>query len=63
MAQIHKLEVQHEAKSSADKLYGMFTRNAPQLPKYFPQTLQNVQVIGNGISLGTVFVWNYVLGK
>ncbi|KAI3905987.1 hypothetical protein MKW98_022416 [Papaver atlanticum] len=60
MPHIQKLEVMHEAKCCADKLYRMLTRDAPKLPKYLPNVLESVEVIGDGeIRLGTVFVWNF----
>ncbi|MCL7044843.1 hypothetical protein MKW94_007185 [Papaver nudicaule] len=62
--ELQKLEVVHLAKSSADKLYRLCTRDAPQLPKYVPEVVLNVEVIGEGpggeIILGTVFVWTFI---
>ncbi|XP_026383156.1 MLP-like protein 43 [Papaver somniferum] len=63
MAQLQKLELVHEVKCCPDKLYRMFTRDAPQLSKYLPKVVQSVQVIGVGeIRLCTGFVWKFVAG-
>ncbi|MCL7043159.1 hypothetical protein MKW94_028011, partial [Papaver nudicaule] len=63
MAQIHKLEGELVAKSHADKLYTMFTRGAPSLPKYIPQIIHSCQVLPDDgeIRLGSIFVWTYVI--
>ncbi|KAI3854149.1 hypothetical protein MKX03_022162 [Papaver bracteatum] len=61
MAQIQKLEVVTEVKCCPDKLYRMFTRDAPQLSKYLPNAFHSVEVIGDGeVRLGTGFVWKGV---
>ncbi|KAI3876064.1 hypothetical protein MKW92_039144 [Papaver armeniacum] len=62
MAQIQKLEAVTEVKCCCpDKLYRMFTRDAPQLPKYLPNAFHSVEVIGDGeVRLGTGFVWKTV---
>ncbi|KAI3876063.1 hypothetical protein MKW92_039143 [Papaver armeniacum] len=61
MAQIQKLEVVHEVKCCADKLYRMCTRDASQLSKYLPNLIKSVEVIGEGETLlGMGFVWNFV---
>ncbi|KAI3854147.1 hypothetical protein MKX03_022160 [Papaver bracteatum] len=62
MAQLQKLEAVTEVKCCPDKLYRMFTRDAPQLYKYVPKVIESVEVIGEGeIRLGTGFVWTFVL--
>ncbi|KAI3963013.1 hypothetical protein MKW98_028953 [Papaver atlanticum] len=61
MAQLQKLESVTEVKCCPDKLYLMFTRDAPQLYKYVPKVIESVEVIGEGeIRLGTGFVWTFV---
>ncbi|KAI3909516.1 hypothetical protein MKW92_049743 [Papaver armeniacum] len=61
MAQLQKLEAVTEVKCCPDKLYRMFTRDAPQLCKYVPKVIESVEVIGEGeIRLGTGFVWTFV---
>ncbi|KAI3854137.1 hypothetical protein MKX03_022150 [Papaver bracteatum] len=48
-------------KCSANNLYGMFTHDAPQLPKHLPEVMGNIEVIGEGeIRVGTGFVWKFV---
>ncbi|KAI3933032.1 hypothetical protein MKW92_034482 [Papaver armeniacum] len=58
------MEVEFKAKCSAEKLYTMITRDAPEIPKYVPKMVHNVQVLpGDGeVRVGSIFVWEYVQG-
>ncbi|RZC47660.1 hypothetical protein C5167_040603 [Papaver somniferum] len=61
MARIQKLEAVTEVMCCPAKLYRMFTRDAPELPKYLPKAFHSVEVIGDGeVCLGTGFVWKAV---
>ncbi|KAI3952200.1 hypothetical protein MKW98_005895 [Papaver atlanticum] len=52
------------AKCSVEKLYTMITRDAPEISKYVPKMVHNVEVLpGNGeVRVGSIFVWDYIHG-
>ncbi|KAI3989239.1 hypothetical protein MKX01_031525 [Papaver californicum] len=56
-----KLEVVNEVKCCADKFYGMFCHDAPQLPNHLPKLYQSLQIIGGGeFGFGTCVVWKFI---
>ncbi|RZC85964.1 hypothetical protein C5167_026630 [Papaver somniferum] len=65
MAQIHKLQGELEVKCHADKLYTTITRGASNLPKYLPQIIHKCQVLSEDgeIRVGSIFIWDYVIGE
>lgn len=59
-----KLQVTVEIQSSADKFYDFFKNHMSDLVNVFPATFKSVQLIeGEEGSVGSVKLWNYVLGK
>ncbi|OMO99699.1 hypothetical protein COLO4_13140 [Corchorus olitorius] len=60
MAQIAKMEVQTEIKSSPDKFYDIFRSKTHLMPKISPQHFKDVKFVeGDGKSVGSVRVWSY----
>ncbi|CAA3000340.1 MLP 34 [Olea europaea subsp. europaea] len=58
-----KLQVTVEIQSSADKFYDFFKNHMSDLVNVFPATFKSVQLIeGEEGSVGSVKLWNYVLG-
>ncbi|CAI9752961.1 unnamed protein product [Fraxinus pennsylvanica] len=58
-----KLEVTVEIQSLADKFYDFFKNHMSDLVNVFPATFKSVQLIeGEEGSVGSVKLWNYVLG-
>ncbi|XVF85374.1 hypothetical protein PTKIN_Ptkin17bG0112500 [Pterospermum kingtungense] len=63
MAQIAKMEVQTEIKSSADKFYDMFRNKRHLLAKICPQELKEGKLVrGDWKSVGSVREWSYDAG-
>lgn len=63
MAQIAKMEVQLDIKSSAQSFYEIFRRKQYLIPKICLDILKDVQVIkGDWESLGSIKQWTYVAG-
>ncbi|KAH7533830.1 MLP-like protein 31 isoform X2 [Ziziphus jujuba] len=48
MAQIAKIEVQAEIKSSTEKLYGFFKNQMGRLVQMFPQNFKSCEILGGG---------------
>lgn len=64
MAQIHKIEVQTQTRSSPDRVFDIYKNKSYLMPKISPDKLQSIEVIeGDGISVGSVRLWTYVMGK
>ncbi|XP_048328035.1 MLP-like protein 34 isoform X1 [Ziziphus jujuba] len=65
MAQIAKIEVQAEIKSSTEKLYGFFKNQMGRLVQMFPQNFKSCEILGGGNALtsGTIMSWKYDLGS
>ncbi|KAL5553448.1 hypothetical protein UlMin_040849 [Ulmus minor] len=64
MAQIEKLEVQAEIKSSADKFYQILRSKGHLLPTICPNLVKDVKLIkGDWETLGSVRQWTYVTGN
>ncbi|KAL5726280.1 hypothetical protein ACHQM5_009335 [Ranunculus cassubicifolius] len=64
MAQIHKLHVETDIKSSADKFYSRFKNNMSELTKVYPEIYKSIEVhAGDGKSVGSVILWKYALGN
>ncbi|EXB80472.1 MLP-like protein 31 [Morus notabilis] len=64
MAQIAKMEVQLDIKSSAQSFYEIFRRKQYLMPKICLDILKDVQVIkGDWESLGSIKQWTYVAGN
>ena len=63
MAQIAKIEVQLEIKSSAEKFYEVFRSKQYLLPKICPDVVKNIKLIeGDWESVGSIKEWAYVAG-
>ncbi|XP_022889372.1 MLP-like protein 28 [Olea europaea var. sylvestris] len=63
MAQIHKIEVQTQTRSSPDRVFDIYKNKSYLMPKISPDKLQSIEVIeGDGISVGSVRLWTYVMG-
>ncbi|KAF2305531.1 hypothetical protein GH714_006265 [Hevea brasiliensis] len=61
MAQIEKLEVQTEIKSSAAKFYEILRSKAYLIPKICPDYVKDIQALqGDWDSVGSVRLWTYV---
>ncbi|XP_021293108.1 MLP-like protein 28 [Herrania umbratica] len=61
MAQIAKMEVQTEIKSSADKFYDIFRSKMHLMPKICPQNFKDGKLVeGDWNSVGSVRLWFYV---
>lgn len=64
MAQISKLELETEIKSSGDKLFDVYKNQSSLLPNICPEIIQSIEVVeGDGKSVGSVRLWTYVLGN
>ncbi|POO03253.1 Bet v I type allergen [Trema orientale] len=64
MAQIAKVEVQVEVKSSAETFYEVFRGKQYLWPKICPDVVKNVKLIkGDWDSVGSVKEWAYVAGN
>ncbi|CAK7326751.1 unnamed protein product [Dovyalis caffra] len=64
MAQIAKLEVQTEIKSSADKFYDIFRRKQYLMPKICPEYIKGIQVVlGDWETVGSIKLWTYDAGS
>lgn len=64
MAQICKLEVQTQIKSSSKRFFDVYLNNSSLLPKICPDKIRSVEVLeGNGKSVGSVRLWTYNLGE
>ncbi|KAJ9135767.1 hypothetical protein P3X46_032910 [Hevea brasiliensis] len=64
MAQIEKLEVQTEIKSSAAKFYEILRSKAYLIPKICPDYVKDIQALqGDWDSVGSVRLWTYVAGN
>ncbi|KAK9106061.1 hypothetical protein Scep_022905 [Stephania cephalantha] len=62
MAQIHRLQVETEVKSSAAKFYNMVKNNMTELTKVFPECYKSIEFVeGNGRTVGSVMLWKYVV--
>ncbi|KAE8694172.1 Detected protein of unknown function [Hibiscus syriacus] len=63
MAQTRKIDVQVEVKSSADKFFDAFNTKAHLMPNTITQLFSGVKLLqGDWNSLGSVRLWQYVLG-
>ncbi|OMO99694.1 hypothetical protein COLO4_13135 [Corchorus olitorius] len=61
MAQIAKMHVQAEVKSSAEKFYDIYRNKLHLMPKISPREFKEGKVIqGDWRSVGSVRVWSYV---
>ncbi|XP_059305164.1 MLP-like protein 423 isoform X1 [Lycium ferocissimum] len=63
MAQIHRIELQAEIKSSPEKLFNVYKNKTFLLPKISPHKLQSIKVLeGDGKSVGSIRLWTYNMG-
>ncbi|KAF4352675.1 hypothetical protein F8388_005370 [Cannabis sativa] len=63
MAQIAKMELQMELKSSAERFYGIFRSKRYLIPEMCPDLVKNVKVIkGDWESVGSIKEWTLVTG-
>ncbi|XP_059649547.1 MLP-like protein 423 [Cornus florida] len=64
MAQICKLELQTEIKSSPDRLFDIYKNKTYLMPKISPDQFRSIEVLeGDGKSVGSVRLWTYVMGS
>ncbi|KAJ9153086.1 hypothetical protein P3X46_026570 [Hevea brasiliensis] len=64
MAQIEKLGVQTQIKSSGDKFYENLRSKAYLIPKICPEIVKDIQVLqGDWETMGSVRLWTYVAGN
>ena len=64
MAQLCKLELQTEMKSSPDRVFDIYKNKTSLMPKISPDKLQSIQVLeGDGKSVGSIRLWTYFMGK
>ncbi|XVF85372.1 hypothetical protein PTKIN_Ptkin17bG0112300 [Pterospermum kingtungense] len=64
MAQIAKMEVQTQIKSSADKAYDIFKRKMYLMPEICPEVVKDVKIgKGDWETVGSVRLWKYVTGN
>ncbi|XP_062109601.1 MLP-like protein 28 [Humulus lupulus] len=64
MAQIAKLEVQLEIKSSAEKFFEIFSCKQHLIPKMCPEIIKDIKVIkGDWKSVGSIKEWSYIAGS
>lgn len=64
MAQICRLELQTEIKSSPDRIFDIYKNKTSLMPKISPDKLKSIEVLeGDGKSVGSVRLWTYVMGK
>ena len=60
MAQIAKMEVQTEIKSSAEEFYDIFRSKVHLMPKICPQEFKDGKLVqGDWKSVGSVREWSY----
>lgn len=63
MAQLCKLELQIEIKSSPERVFDVYKNKTSLMPKISPDKLQSIQVLeGDGKSVGSIRLWTYVMG-
>ncbi|KAK4423444.1 MLP-like protein [Sesamum alatum] len=63
MAQLHKLQLQTQIRSSPDKIFDVYKNKTHLMPTISPDKLQSIQVLqGDGKSVGSVRLWTYVMG-
>ncbi|KAJ9708430.1 hypothetical protein PVL29_000460 [Vitis rotundifolia] len=63
MAQICRLELQTEIKSSPDRIFDIYKNKTSLMPKISPDKLKSIEVLeGDGKSVGSVRLWTYVMG-
>ncbi|GFP90821.1 mlp-like protein 423 [Phtheirospermum japonicum] len=63
MAQLHKLELQTQIRSSPFKLFDVYKNKINLMPKICPDKLKRVDILeGDGKSVGSVRLWTYVMG-
>ncbi|CAA0817173.1 Polyketide cyclase/dehydrase and lipid transport superfamily protein [Striga hermonthica] len=63
MAQLHKIELQTQIRSSPSKLFDVYKNKIYLMPKICPNKVEKVDVLeGDGKSLGSVRLWTYVMG-
>lgn len=61
MAQICKLELQTQIKSSPDRLFDIYKNRTNLFPKISPDKYQSIQVLqGDGKSVGSIRLWTYI---
>lgn len=64
MAQIEKVEIQTEIKSSDEKFHQIFQSKSHLLPRIFPHVIKDIQVLeGDWESLCSVKKWYYFAGN
>ncbi|KAL2485003.1 MLP-like protein [Abeliophyllum distichum] len=63
MSQIRKIELQTQIRSSPDRIFDIYKNKSYLMPKISPDKLQSIEVVeGDGISVGSVRLWTYVMG-
>ncbi|KAK6134139.1 hypothetical protein DH2020_032089 [Rehmannia glutinosa] len=63
MAQLHKLELQTQIRSSPFKIFDVYKNKTYLMPKISPDKLKTVEILeGDGKSVGSVRLWTYVMG-
>ncbi|KAL5726281.1 hypothetical protein ACHQM5_009336 [Ranunculus cassubicifolius] len=64
MAQIHKLHVEADIKSPADKFYGMFRNSMSDFPKAYPEMYKSIDLLaGDGKTVGSIILLKYSTGS
>ncbi|KAI3935723.1 hypothetical protein MKW92_010432 [Papaver armeniacum] len=62
MTQIVGAQIETELKCSADKLYNLYRHNVTQMSTIFPDYFKSIKIVkGDGISLDSIRLWQYVV--
>ncbi|KAI3834962.1 hypothetical protein MKX03_025303 [Papaver bracteatum] len=62
MTQIVGAQIETELKCSADKFYNLYRHNVTQMSIIFPDYFKSIKIVeGDGISLDSIRLWQYVV--
>ncbi|XP_026423456.1 major latex protein 146-like [Papaver somniferum] len=62
MAQIVGAQIETKLKCSADGFYNLYRHNVTQMSSIFPDYFKSIKIVeGDGISLDSIRLWQYVV--